>query len=166
MWSISATIFSCVFCLLSLWLHTLPLFHLECVYQNIFVCNNRLKSSYPFSSNLLSIWECSNPQMLSESNQRTICSNSSRACDQNIPWFDVDPCIGCGTVPVFSLFTSQFHQVHFWLSILLWLTCHLLFLYHTPYYQKSRTLIIFDWSQLWWFSDSCLSANRKYHKPM
>ncbi|CDN12556.1 hypothetical protein RintRC_4645 [Richelia intracellularis] len=25
------------------------------------------------------------PQMLSESNQRTICSNSSRACDQNIP---------------------------------------------------------------------------------
>ena len=139
MWSISATIFSCVFCLLSLCLHTLPLFHLEWVYQNIFVCNNRLNSSYPFSSNLLSIWECSNPQMLSESNQLTICSNSSRACDQNIPWFDVDPCIGCGTVPVFSLFTSQFHQVHFWLSILLWLTCHLLFLYHTPYYQKSRT---------------------------
>ena len=153
MWSISATIFSCVFCFMSLCLHTLPLFHLECVYQNIFVCNNRLNSSYPFSSNLLSIWECSNPQMVSESNQLTICSNSSRACDQNIPWFDVDPWIGCGTVPVFSLFTSQFHQVHFWLSILLWLTCHLLFLYHTLYYQKIRTLII-RWSHI--------SSNIKY----
>ena len=84
-WSISATIFSCVFCLLSLCLHTLPLFHLDCVYQNIVVCNKRLNSSYPFSSKLLSIWECSKPQMLSESNQLTICSNSSRACDQNIP---------------------------------------------------------------------------------
>ena len=96
MWSISATIFSCVFCLLSLCLHTLPLFHLDCVYQNIFVCNNRLNSSYPFSSNLFSIWECSNPQLLSEFNQLTICSNSYRACDQNIPLFDVDACIGCG----------------------------------------------------------------------
>ena len=142
MWSISPTIFSSVFCLLGLCLDTLPLFHLDCVYQNIFVCNNRLNSSYPFSSNLLSIWECSNPQMLSESNELTICSNSSPACDQNIPSFDVNACIGCGTVPVFSLFTSQFHEVHFWLSILLWLTCHLLFLYHTPYYQKSRTHII------------------------
>ncbi|CDN16043.1 Cell division protein FtsH [Richelia intracellularis] len=33
---------------------------------------------------VLSIWECSNPQMLSESNQLTISLNSSRACDQNI----------------------------------------------------------------------------------
>ena len=80
MWSISATIFSCVFCFMSLCLHTLPLFHLERVDQNIFVCNNRLNSSYPFSSKLLSIWECSNPQMLSESNQLTICSNSSFLC--------------------------------------------------------------------------------------
>ena len=114
------------------------------VISGINSCNNPLNSSYPFSSNLLSIWKCSNPQMLSESNQITICSNNSPACDQNIPWFDVDPCIGCGTVPVFSLFTSQFHQVHFWLSRLLWLTCHLLFLYHTPYYQKSRTQLIYN----------------------
>ena len=85
MWSISATIFSCVFCFLSLCLHTLPRFHLECVYQNIFVCNNRLNSSYPFSSYLLSIWKCCNPQMLSESKQLTICSNNYRACEQNIP---------------------------------------------------------------------------------
>ena len=28
--------------------------------------------------------------MLYDYNQITICSNSSRACDQNIPWFDLD----------------------------------------------------------------------------
>ena len=143
MWSISATIFSCLFCFLSLCLHTLPIFHLDCVYQNIFICNNRLNSSYPFSSNLLSIWECSNPQMLSESNQLTISSTSFGDKHENIPSFDVDSCIESETVPVFSLFTSQLHQIHFWLSIRLWLTCHLLFLYHTQYYQKSRTQLIY-----------------------
>ncbi|CDN10051.1 hypothetical protein RintRC_3663 [Richelia intracellularis] len=37
------------------------------------------------SSNLLSIWERYNPQMLTESNQLTLFSNTSRACDQKIP---------------------------------------------------------------------------------